>query len=149
MELAIAELVNHPNAQTRLRKELRDVLGGYDIPKRTKVIVNTWWLGNNPEWWDKPEEFRPERFLDEEKEVEALVGGKVDFRFLPFGVGRRSWPGIILALPLLGLVVGKLVKEFEMVPPSGADKIDVTEKGGQFSLQIAVHSTIAFHPKAP
>ncbi|CAL9167016.1 unnamed protein product [Musa hybrid cultivar] len=193
MEWAIAELVNHPNAQTRLRKELRDVLGdepvtetnlhrlpylqavvketlrlhspipllvphmnleeaklgGYDIPKRTKVIVNAWWLGNNPEWWNKPEEFRPERFLDEETEVEALVGGKVDFRFLPFGVGRRSCPGIILALPLLGLIVGKLVKEFEMVPPPGTDKIDVTEKGGQFSLQIAKHSTIAFHPIAP
>ncbi|CAL9171138.1 unnamed protein product [Musa hybrid cultivar] len=193
MEWAIAELVNHPNAQQRLRKELWDVLGdepltetnlqrlpylqavaketlrlhspipllvphmnleeaklgGYDIPKRTKVIVNAWWLGNNPEWWHKPEEFRPERFLDEEKEVEALVGGKVDFRFLPFGVGRRSCPGIIVALPLLSLIVGKLVKDFEMVPPPGVDEIDVTEKGGQFSLQIVNHSTIAFHPIAP
>nr|XP_018678754.1 PREDICTED: trans-cinnamate 4-monooxygenase-like [Musa acuminata subsp. malaccensis] len=193
MEWAIAELVNHPNVQQRLRKELWDVLGdepltetnlqrlpylqavaketlrlhspipllvphmnleeaklgGYDIPKRTKVIVNAWWLGNNPEWWHKPEEFRPERFLDEEKEVEALVGGKVDFRFLPFGVGRRSCPGIIVALPLLSLIVGKLVKDFEMVTPPGVDKIDVTEKGGQFSLQIVNHSTIAFHPIAP
>ncbi|WOL19789.1 hypothetical protein Cni_G28591 [Canna indica] len=127
-------------------------LGGFDIPKRTKVIVNAWWLGNNPEWWSKPEEFRPERFLEEEREVEAVVGGgKVDFRLIPFGVGRRSCPGIILALPLLGLIVGKLVKEFEMVPPPGVEKIDVTEKGGQFSLHIAKHSTIAFHPinKAP
>lgn len=192
MEWAIAELVNHPDVQRKLRKELSDVLagepvteanlqrlpylqavvketlrlhspipllvphmnleeaklGGFDIPKRTKVIVNAWWLGNNPEWWHKPEEFRPERFLDEENEVEALVGGKVDFRFVPFGVGRRSCPGIILALPLLGLVVGKLVKEFEMAPPPGADKIDVTEKGGQFSLQIAKHSTVVFHPIA-
>ncbi|KAG6497089.1 cytochrome P450 CYP73A100-like [Zingiber officinale] len=191
MEWALAELVNHPSCQKRLREELQRVLGeepvtetslprlpylqavvketlrlhspipllvphmnldaaklgGYEIPKRTKVIVNAWWLGNNPEWWVRPEEFRPERFLEEEGEVEAMVGGgKVDFRFLPFGVGRRSCPGIILAMPLLGLVVGKLVKEFEMVPPPGTEKIDVTEKGGQFSLQIAKHATIVFCP---
>lgn len=191
MEWALAELVNHPSCQKRLRDELHRVLGGepvtetslarlpyleavvketlrlhspipllvphmnldaaklggYEIPKRTKVIVNAWWLGNNPEWWVRPKEFRPERFLEEEGEVEAVVGGgKVDFRFLPFGVGRRSCPGIILAMPLLGLIVGKLVKEFEMAPPPGTEKIDVTEKGGQFSLQIAKHATIVFRP---
>lgn len=122
-------------------------LGGYTIPKGSKVVVNAWWLQNNPEMWRDPEEFRPERFLEEETQVDATVGGgKVDFRFLPFGVGRRSCPGIILALPILGLIVGKLVKDFELVTPPGVDKIDVSEKGGQFSLHIAKHSTIAFHP---
>ncbi|CAL5058319.1 unnamed protein product [Urochloa decumbens] len=121
-------------------------LGGYTIPKGSKVVVNAWWLANNPELWEKPEEFRPERFMGEEKAVDATVGGKVDFRFMPFGVGRRSCPGIILALPILALIVGKLVRSFEMVPPPGVDKLDVTEKGGQFSLHIAKHSVIAFHP---
>ncbi|CAN6238104.1 unnamed protein product [Urochloa humidicola] len=121
-------------------------LGGYTIPRGSKVVVNAWWLANNPELWEKPEEFRPERFMGEEKAVDATVGGKVDFRFLPFGVGRRSCPGIILAMPILALIVGKLVRSFEMVPPPGVDKLDVTEKGGQFSLHIAKHSVIAFHP---
>jgi trans-cinnamate 4-monooxygenase len=191
IEWALAEVVNHPDVQRRVRDEIRGVigddepitesnihrlpylqaviketlrlhspipllvphmnleeanLGSYTIPKGSKVVVNAWWLANNPELWEKPDEFRPERFLGEEKAVDATVGGKVDFRFLPFGVGRRSCPGIILALPILALIVGKLVRSFEMVPPPGVEKLDVSEKGGQFSLHIANHSVIAFHP---
>ncbi|CAI0387208.1 unnamed protein product [Linum tenue] len=191
MEWAIAELVNHPQVQHKIRQEisgvlngnpvtessLRDLpylqavvketlrlhtpipllvphmnleeaqLGGYTIPKESKVVVNAWWLANNPAWWKKPEEFRPERFLEEEGETDAAVaGGRVDFRFVPFGMGRRSCPGIILAMPILGMVIGKLVSEFEMKAPPGVEKIDVTEKGGQFSLHIAKHSTVVFDP---
>lgn len=189
MEWAIAELVNHPRVQSKIREEISKVLkgeavtesnlhelpylqatvketlrlhtpipllvphmnleeaklGGYTIPKGSKVVVNAWWLANNPSWWNNPEEFRPERFLEEECATDAVAGGKVDFRFVPFGVGRRSCPGIILALPILGLVIAKLVSNFEMSAPKGT-KIDVSEKGGQFSLHIANHSTVLFHP---
>ncbi|XP_010263371.1 PREDICTED: cytochrome P450 CYP73A100-like [Nelumbo nucifera] len=190
MEWAIAELVNHPTVQHKIREEIATVLkgapvtesnlsqlpylqatvketlrlhtpipllvphmnleeaklGGYTIPKETKVVVNAWWLANNPAWWKNPEEFRPERFLEEEGGIDAVATGKVDFRYLPFGVGRRSCPGIILALPILGLVIAKLVTNFELKTPKGVKAIDVSEKGGQFSLHIANHSTIAFQP---
>lgn len=190
MEWAIAELVNHPAVQAKIRDEISSVLkgepvtesnlnqlpylqatvketlrlhtpipllvphmnleeaklGGYTIPKESKVVVNAWWLANNPSWWgENPEEFRPERFLEEERGTDAVAGGKVDFRFVPFGVGRRSCPGIILALPILGLVIAKLVSNFQMDAPNET-KIDVSEKGGQFSLHIANHSTVLFHP---
>ncbi|KAK6941214.1 Cytochrome P450 [Dillenia turbinata] len=190
MEWAIAELVNHPTVQHKIRDEILTVLqgnpvtesnlhelpyllatvketlrlhtpipllvphmnleeaklGGYTIPRESKVVVNAWWLANNPAWWKDPEEFRPERFLEEERGTDAVAGGKVDFRYLPFGMGRRSCPGIILALPILGLVIAKLVSRFEMRAPAGTKKIDVREKGGQFSLHIANHSTVVFHP---
>nr|USH99603.1 cinnamate 4-hydroxylase [Cephalotaxus hainanensis] len=189
MEWALAELVNHPEVQGKVRSELERVvgkgvavkeehieklpylqavvketlrlhtpipllvphmnsddasLGGFAIPKESKVVVNAWWLANNPEWWNNSSEFRPERFMEEEEETEAAVGGKVDFRFLPFGMGRRSCPGIILALPVLGLVIGRLLQNFELIVPPGEQKIDVSEKGGQFSLHIARHSTVRF-----
>ncbi|XVE79929.1 hypothetical protein DITRI_Ditri14bG0096700 [Diplodiscus trichospermus] len=190
MEWAIAELVNHPTVQHKIRQEISNVLkgkpvtesnlqelpylqatvketlrlhtpipllvphmnleeaklGGFTIPRESKVVVNAWWLANNPKWWKNPEEFRPGRFLEEECGTDAVAGGKVDFRYLPFGMGRRSCPGIILALPILGLVIAKLVTNFEMKTPLGTDKIDVSEKGGQFSLHIANHSTVAFSP---
>lgn len=38
-------------------------LAGYDIPAESKILVNAWWLANNPETWKKPDEFRPERVL--------------------------------------------------------------------------------------
>ncbi|KAG6570617.1 Trans-cinnamate 4-monooxygenase, partial [Cucurbita argyrosperma subsp. sororia] len=189
IEWGIAELVNHPEIQRKLRNELDTVLGpgvqitepdaiklpylqaviketlrlrmaipllvphmnlhnaklgGYDIPAESKILVNAWWLANNPANWKNPEEFRPERFLEEESKVEANGN---DFRYLPFGVGRRSCPGIILALPILAITIGRLVQNFELLPPPGHSKLDTTEKGGQFSLHILKHSTIVAKPR--
>ncbi|KAG1371491.1 putative Trans-cinnamate 4-monooxygenase [Cocos nucifera] len=189
IEWGIAELVNHPEIQRKLRHELDTVLGpgvqitepdthklpylqaviketlrlrmaipllvphmnlhdaqlgGYDIPAESKILVNAWWLANNPDNWKNPEGFRPERFLEEEAKVEANGN---DFRYLPFGVGRRSCPGIILALPILGITIGRLVQNFELLPPPEQSKIDTTEKGGQFSLHILKHSTIVCKPR--
>nr|QRV61375.1 C4H [Litchi chinensis] len=190
IEWGIAELVNHPEVQRKLRHELDTVLGrgvpvtepdttklpylqaviketlrlrmaipllvphmnlndaklgGFDIPAESKILVNAWWLANNPSTWKNPEEFRPERFLEEESKVEANGN---DFRYLPFGVGRRSCPGIILALPILGITIGRLVQNFELLPPPGQSKLDTTEKGGQFSLHILKHSTIVAKPRS-
>ncbi|XP_023537031.1 cytochrome P450 CYP73A100-like [Cucurbita pepo subsp. pepo] len=139
LRIPVPLLVPHMNL-----KEAK--LGGYTIPKESKVMVNAWWLGNNPAWWKNPEEFRPERFLQEESSTEVTVGGNVDFRLVPFGVGRRSCPGIVVAMPILGMFIAKLVTNFEMKPPNGMEKIDVQEKGGPFSLYIANPSTVAFEP---
>nr|UIP35211.1 cinnamate 4-hydroxylase 2 [Leucojum aestivum] len=189
IEWGIAELVNHPDIQQKLRSEIDTVLGpgvqitepdthrlpylqaviketlrlrmaipllvphmnlseaklgGYDIPAESKILVNAWWLANNPAHWKNPEEFRPERFFEEEAKVEANGN---DFRYVPFGVGRRSCPGIILALPILGITIGRLVQNFELLPPPGQDKLDTSEKGGQFSLHILKHSTIVAKPR--
>nr|AWY62817.1 cinnamate-4-hydroxylase [Ginkgo biloba]AWY62818.1 cinnamate-4-hydroxylase [Ginkgo biloba] len=189
MEWGLAEIVNHPDIQQKIRKELDTVLGpgveitepdttrlpylqavvketlrlhmaipllvphmnlnqaklgGYDIPAESKILVNAWWLANNPEWWNKPEEFIPERFLEDEQKIEANGN---DFRFLPFGVGRRSCPGIILALPILALSLGRLVQNFDLSPPPGHSKVDVSEKGGQFSLHILNHSVVVAKPR--
>ncbi|KAD4584286.1 hypothetical protein R6Q59_036813 [Mikania micrantha] len=138
LRMAIPLLVPHMNLQEAK-------LGGYDIPAESKILVNAWWLANNPDQWKKPEEFRPERFLEEEAKVEANGN---DFRYLPFGVGRRSCPGIILALPILGITIGRLVQNFELLPPPGQSKIDASEKGGQFSLHILKHSTIVAKPRS-
>ena len=137
-KMAIPLLVPHMN--------LNDAkLAGYDIPAESKILVNAWWLANNPDNWNNPDEFRPERFLEEDAKVEANGN---DFRFLPFGVGRRSCPGIIIALPILGIILGRLVQNFELLPPPGQSKVDVSEKGGQFSLQILKHSTIVLKPRS-
>ena len=187
VEWGLAELVNNPDIQQKVREELNGVLGhgnlitepdipklpyfhaviketlrkhmaipllvphmnlnqaklaGYDIPAESKILVNAWYLANNPDWWDKPEEFRPERFLGSEK-IEANGN---DFRFLPFGVGRRSCPGIILAIPILSIVLGRLVQSFELLPPPGQTKINTEGRAGQFSLNIKTHSTVVCKP---
>ncbi|MCO5592581.1 hypothetical protein L7F22_046584 [Adiantum nelumboides] len=135
LHMAIPLLVPHMNLH-------QAKLGGYDIPAESKILVNAWYLANNPESWEKPEMFSPDRFLGAEK-VEANGN---DFRFLPFGVGRRSCPGIILAIPIVSLVLGRLVQSFELLPPPGQSKVDISGKGGQFSLHIAKHSVVVCKP---
>ncbi|XP_042956313.1 cytochrome P450 71D10-like [Carya illinoinensis] len=68
---------------TRESREKREI-GGYEIPSNTKIIINAWAIGRNPDYWIDVDCFRPERFL----------GSSVDFRganfeFIPFGSGRR------------------------------------------------------------
>nr|ASA39649.1 cinnamate 4-hydroxylase [Conocephalum japonicum] len=136
LHMAIPLLVPHMNLH-------QAKLAGYDIPAESKILVNAWWIANNPAYWVEPEKFNPDRFLDGKIESNGN-----DFRFLPFGSGRRSCPGIIIAIPLLSLVLGSLVQSFDLLPPPGVDKIDMTEKGGQFSLFIKNHYNMVVKPRS-
>lgn len=41
-----------------------DQVGGYCIPKGTRVFVNVWAIGRDPEVWNDPHSFVPNRFLN-------------------------------------------------------------------------------------
>ncbi|KAI3717809.1 hypothetical protein L1987_69658 [Smallanthus sonchifolius] len=101
---------------------------GYDIPSGTQVIVNAWAIGRDPSKWEGPEEFRPERFLNNSIDYKGL-----HFELIPFGAGRRGCPGIQFAMIINELVLANLVYKFdlEMV---GDDGLDMSETNG-----IAVH----------
>eukprot|EP01018_Ginkgo_biloba_P041258 Gb_03866 [translate_table: standard] len=122
-------------------------LGGYDIPAESKIVVNAWWLSNNPALWENPDEYRPERFLDMSSGSSKIDVNGNDMRYTPFGVGRRSCPGKVLALPLVSMVIGRLVQCFHLSTPKGIEKLDMNEESGQFSLHIAKHSQIVLKPR--
>lgn len=85
------------------------VVAGYLIPAGARIVTNVWAIQNDPEVWDKPHEFRPERFLPGE-EGESVAGG---FGFFPFGAGRRKCAGLPLAERMLPFVVASLLHLFE------------------------------------
>ncbi|ESQ53353.1 hypothetical protein EUTSA_v10025016mg [Eutrema salsugineum] len=94
-------------------------VAGYDIPRGTMLLTNVWAMHRDPELWEDPEMFKPERF---EKEGEAE-------KLMPFGMGRRACPGEVLAQRLVSLVLGTLVQCFEWERVS-EELVDMTEEKG-------------------
>ncbi|KAG6528843.1 hypothetical protein ZIOFF_011035 [Zingiber officinale] len=103
-------------------------LQGYHIPKGTRVLVNAWALGRDPKLWDKADEFCPERFWNTS---DCDFKGK-DFRYLPFGAGRRGCAGIGMAEVTLELVLATLLLHFDWELPDGmrAEELDADEGHG-------------------
>ncbi|XP_047329578.1 iridoid oxidase-like [Impatiens glandulifera] len=100
---------------------------GYFIPKGTQVLVNAYAIGRDPEVWDNPLDFKPERFLD--KNIE-LVGQH--FGLIPFGAGRRICMGYALGQRVLHLVTATLIHTFDwkVGDSTTPGMIDMNEKMG-------------------
>ncbi|CAM0876353.1 unnamed protein product [Alopecurus aequalis] len=112
-------------------------VGGYNVPLGTMLIVNAYAIHRDPAAWDRPLEFRPERFED----------GKADGLFMiPFGMGRRRCPGETLALRTIGMVLATLVQCFDWERVDGAE-VDMTEGGG-LTIPKAVPLEAVCRPRA-
>ncbi|KAL1665083.1 cytochrome P450 [Schizophyllum commune] len=86
---------------------------GYLIPEGSMLIANIHGLFNDPELFDAPEEFRPERFLLTEFGTRPGVDVS-DFRStFMFGMGRRICPGMHVAAASILLAAMKLIWAFE------------------------------------
>ncbi|GMI73485.1 cytochrome P450, family 82, subfamily C, polypeptide 2 [Hibiscus trionum] len=101
-------------------------VSGYHIPKGTRFLVNMWKLHRDSRVWSNPEEFQPERFLTTHEKVE--ISGQC-FELIPFGSGRRSCPGMTLALQVIHLTIASLLQGFELTTPLNAP-VDMSEGTG-------------------
>ncbi|KAI3763019.1 hypothetical protein L1987_53466 [Smallanthus sonchifolius] len=114
------------------------VVGGYNIPRGTMLIVNQWAIHHDPKVWNEPEKFKPERF-------EGLEGTRDGFKLLPFGSGRRSCPGEGLAVRMLGMTLGSIIQCFDWERMS-EEMVDMTEGLG-LTMPKAVHLVAKCKPR--
>ncbi|KAG7658461.1 Cytochrome P450 [Arabidopsis suecica] len=101
------------------------VLGGYKVPKNGTINFMVAEIGRDPEEWEEPMAFKPERFMGEEEAVD-LTGSR-GIKMMPFGAGRRICPGIGLAMLHLEYYVANMVREFQWKEVEGHE-VDLTEK---------------------
>ncbi|PIA51608.1 hypothetical protein AQUCO_01100450v1 [Aquilegia coerulea] len=113
---------------------------GYHIPDKTRAIVNLWAIGRDPEIWDKPDEFIPERFINNPIDFR----GK-DFEFIPFGGGRRGCPGLTFGVVSVEAILANLLYWFDWELNGSAKELDMTEA---FGLSVHLQQALHLVPKA-
>ncbi|XP_030532044.1 cytochrome P450 81E8-like [Rhodamnia argentea] len=97
-------------------------IGGYFIPRDSIVMVNAWAIHRDPELWEDPLSFKPERF-------EGSGGEKQHKLMMPFGLGRRACPGAPLAQRVMGWTLALLIQCFDWKRVS-EQEIDMRESPG-------------------
>jgi hypothetical protein len=97
-------------------------VGGFRVPRGTMLLVNMRSVHNDPNLWEEPTKFKPERFHGPE-------GKRDGFIYLPFGAGRRGCPGEGLATRIIGLALGSLIQCFEWERVCG-ELVDMSEGTG-------------------
>ncbi|PNX99182.1 cytochrome p450, partial [Trifolium pratense] len=122
-------------------------INGYEIPAKTKVIVNSYAVGMDPNYWDEPEKFYPERFIDSIIDYKGL-----DFQFIPFGAGRRMCPGTTFGTINVEILLANLLFHFDwkMINGVKAEELDMSEvfglsvrrKHDLYLIPIMYHSTV-------
>ncbi|WCJ37206.1 cytochrome P450 family 71 subfamily B polypeptide 34 [Euphorbia peplus] len=118
-----------PPAPLLLPRELSESckLDGYDIAANTIVHVNVYAIGRDPDVWQNPEEFCPERFIGSYIDLKGQ-----DFELIPFGAGRRICPGIHMGITTVELSLANLLNKFNWKLPDGikSEDIDMDVKPG-------------------
>uniref|UniRef100_A0A8C1W8B1 unspecific monooxygenase n=1 Tax=Cyprinus carpio TaxID=7962 RepID=A0A8C1W8B1_CYPCA len=131
LEMAINESMRLLPTAPRLERVCKKTveLNGVTIPKDTLVAIPTYVLYRDPQLWDSPDEFRPERFSPESKsEINQYI-------FMPFGLGPRNCIGMRFALMIMKILVVKLLQNFSVE----------TCKETQIPLEL----NALFQPKVP
>lgn len=131
LKMVIKETLRlHPPLPLVLPRESREEceIDGYKIPIKTKVLINAWAIGRDPNHWDEPESFKPERFIN--STGVDVVG--TNYEYLPFGAGRRICPGSTFALANVELPLAQLLYHFNWKLPDGmkTGDLDMSENFG-------------------
>lgn len=142
-------LRRHPPAHFGLPHAVsRDVeLGGYVIPQNSTVFFMAAEMGWNPQEWEDPLEFRPERFLvkGDHGGAEAFdVTGSKGIKMMPFGAGRRLCPGYELGIHHLEYFISNLIWKFKWTAVEG-DDVDLSEKGVTALLPVLMKNPLKAH----
>jgi len=103
---------------------------GVKIPKGISVTFPVVAIHNDPEIWESPDKYDPERFTPDNK------AGRHPYAFLPFGQGPRNCIGMRLALLEMKIALAAILQSLapvkceKSVYPPVMNPYDITAKDG-------------------
>ena len=92
-------------------------LGRLHLPAGTNVYIVPWIIQRDPRWFDDPEAFRPERWLD------GLAHRLPRFAYFPFGGGPRLCIGQQFAMLEATILLVTIARRWRVVPVPGQDLV--------------------------
>lgn len=83
-----------------------------------QIALNIYGCNTDKNEWERPEEWKPERFLLDKEKCDPT-----DFyKTLAFGAGKRACAGSLQAMLIVCTGIGRLVQEFERRLPRGGEE---------------------------
>nr|A0A0N9HT29.1 RecName: Full=Desmethyl-deoxy-podophyllotoxin synthase; AltName: Full=Cytochrome P450 family 71 subfamily BE polypeptide 54 [Sinopodophyllum hexandrum]ALG05141.1 cytochrome P450 family 71 subfamily BE polypeptide 54 [Sinopodophyllum hexandrum] len=130
LKLVLKETLRlHAPAPLLIPRECRESceIDGYEIPKKTMVMVNAWAIGRDPENWSNGDRFEPERFDGISVDYKGT-----NFEYIPFGAGRRICPGMLFGMANVEVPLARLLYHFDWELPNGIkpEELDMDETFG-------------------
>ncbi|XP_038877784.1 cytochrome P450 89A2-like isoform X2 [Benincasa hispida] len=143
-------LRRHPPGHFMLPHAVKEdtTLENYFIPKNGIVNIYAVEMGWDPQVWEDPMAFKPERFMSnvggETTSTTFDITGSKEIKMMPFGAGRRICPGAGLAMLHLEYFVANLVWRFEWKAMEG--EVDLSEKM-EFTIVMKNPLKAYIHPR--
>src|SRR6202142_2498962 len=119
LKAVISEVLRlYPAAYTIARTSIAPcTIGGYDFPVDTTFLMSPWVMHRDARYFDDPEAFRPERWLD------GLENRLPAGAYFPFGDGPRRCIGQGFAMLEASLVIATLARRFRFSLEPGHDVV--------------------------
>lgn len=84
------------------------LVGGYRIPRGATVLMSQWVVHRDPEHFDEPEAFRPERWQG------GLARRLPRYAYFPFGGGPRVCIGAAFSMTEASLLLGLILQRYSL-----------------------------------
>ena len=113
-------------------KSIKDSsLDGKSIKKGTQVLFHIWNIHRDERYWNDPDTFKPERWIDENGNFSPNICKS----YLPFLMGKRACFGERIARTELFIALTRLLVDFHIEPETGLlpSLTDVTMNVNQYT----------------
>eukprot|EP01084_Bolivina_argentea_P260597 440129_1 len=106
----LRKIIHAPHSYPRYITKNDNVrINGYNIPKGSCVLGNHYYINNSTKYWEKPDEFYLQHFLDNNNKF------KKNKHMMTFGTGRRGCPGHTVTVKLLFELFAHMILRYKFI----------------------------------